>query len=68
MTTALTIVGVTQDPATVGVCPPSRYGIPPNLTTPSDVAWANAILANPASSAPNQARARQLLANPRAPP
>ncbi len=58
---------LTQMPSDVGPCPPSRYGIPPNLATPSDIAWANSILANPNSSDSNIARAQQLLAGPQAP-
>lgn len=54
-------------PSETGPCPPSRAGIPPNYTTADDVVWANAILADPKSSARNVARAQQLLANPRAP-
>jgi hypothetical protein len=67
MTQSHIVSGVTQPPSEVGPCPPSRYGIPPNFTTPSDVAWANAILSDPNSSAPNRARAQQLLAGPMAP-
>lgn len=67
MTGVRLLQNITQDPRDAGACPPSRYGIPPNLTTPEDVLWANSILADPNSSAPNIARAQQLLAGRRAP-
>jgi hypothetical protein len=59
---------LTQDPSETGPCPPSRYGIPPNVAQPADRVWANLTLLNPNSSALNRARALQLLNGPQAPP